>query len=190
VLPDGRAGRLNDGAVDPAGRFLVGSLGGDREILVRYEDGGCTTIDDDLTLSNGLAWSPDGTRFYSVDTNTRTVFVRNYPSGTREALFRLADGHPDGLCVDAAGDLWLAVWGGGRVEHRSPAGELLGVVEVDAPHTSSVAFAGPALDVLVITTATQDLSAGDLAAHPDSGRLFTARVGVAGLPTPYWNPAL
>ncbi|WP_328470844.1 SMP-30/gluconolactonase/LRE family protein [Actinoplanes sp. NBC_00393] len=190
VLPEGRPGRLNDGAVDPAGRFLVGSLGGDREVLVRYENGACTTIDDDLTLSNGLAWSPDGGRFYSVDTMTSTVFVRDYPDGPRRQLFTVADGYPDGLCVDSAGDLWLAVWGGSRVEHRSPIGDLLGIVEVNAPHTSSVAFAGPDLDVLVITTATQHLSASDQEAYPDSGRLFTARVGATGLPTPYWNPVL
>ncbi|MFC4065100.1 SMP-30/gluconolactonase/LRE family protein [Actinoplanes subglobosus] len=186
VLPEGSPGRLNDGAVDPDGRFLVGSLGNDREVLVRFEGGGCTVIDDDLTLSNGLAWSPAGDRFYSVDTLSRTVYVRDYPDGARSVLFTVADGYPDGLCVDAAGNLWLAVWGGGRVECRSAEGELLAVVEVDAPHTSSVAFAGPELDVLVITTATQDLSPGDLARHPSSGRLFTARVGT-GLRTPYWR---
>jgi sugar lactone lactonase YvrE len=190
VLPEGAPNRLNDGAVDPSGRFLVGSLGGDREVLVRFEGGGCTTIDDDLTLSNGLAWSPAGDRFYSVDTLTHTVHVRDYPAGARSALFTVDDGYPDGLCADAAGNLWLAVWGGGRVECRSATGELLAVVEVDAPHTSSVAFAGPSLDVLVITTATQHLSPADLAKHPLSGQLFTARVGVPGLPTPYWNPAL
>jgi sugar lactone lactonase YvrE len=189
VLPEGAPNRLNDGAVDPAGRFLVGSLGGDREVLVRFSGGACTTIDDDLTLSNGLAWSPAGDRFYSVDTLTRTIHVRDYPAGARTVLFTVTDGFPDGLCVDAAGNLWLAIWGGGRVECRSPRGELLAVVEVDAPHTSSVAFAGPGLDVLVITTATQDLSPADLAAHPLSGRLFTARVG-RGLPAPYWDPAL
>ncbi|GAA0463894.1 hypothetical protein Aca07nite_60140 [Actinoplanes capillaceus] len=190
VLPPGSPGRLNDGAVDPSGRFLVGSLGGGREVLVRFEDGGCTTIDDDLTLSNGLAWSPSGDRFYSVDTLTRTVYVRDYPAGERSVLFTVDDGYPDGLCVDAGGNLWLAVWGGGRVECRSPAGELLAVVDVDAPHTSSVAFAGPGLDVLVITTAIQHLTPADLAAHPSSGRLFTARVGVTGVLTPYWNPGL
>ncbi|MEU4620619.1 SMP-30/gluconolactonase/LRE family protein [Actinoplanes sp. NPDC023801] len=189
VLAEGAPNRLNDGAVDPAGRFLVGSLGGDRELLVRLEGGACTTIDDDLTLSNGLAWSPSGDRFYSVDTLTRTVYVRDYPDGQRSTLFTVTDGFPDGLCVDAEGNLWLAVWGGGRVECRSPVGDLLAVVEVDAPHTSSVAFAGPGLDVLVITTATQDLSPGELAAHPLSGRLFTARAGVRGLPVPYWDPA-
>jgi sugar lactone lactonase YvrE len=190
VLPPGSPSRLNDGAVDPSGRFLVGSLGGDREVLVRFENGGCTTVDADLTLSNGLAWSPSGDRFYSVDTLTRTIYVRDYPAGARSVLFRIDDGYPDGVCVDADGNLWLAVWGGGRVECRSPAGALLAVVEVDAPHTSSVAFAGPGLDVLVITTATQHLSRADVAAHPLSGRLFTARVGVTGLRTPYWNPGL
>ncbi|GIE82969.1 calcium-binding protein [Actinoplanes philippinensis] len=190
VLPAGSPGRLNDGAVDPSGRFLVGSLGTGREVLVRFEGGGCTTIDDDLTLSNGLAWSPSGDRFYSVDTLTRTVYVRDYPAGDRSVLFTVEDGHPDGLCVDAAGNLWLAIWGGGRVECRTPAGELVAVVEVDAPHTSSVAFAGPDLDVLVITTATQDMSAADLAAHPLSGRLFTAHVGVTGLLPAYWDPGL
>jgi sugar lactone lactonase YvrE len=189
VLPEGAPGRLNDGAVDPDGRFLVGSLGNGREVLVRFEDGGCTTIDDDLTLSNGLAWSPSGDRFYSVDTLSRNVYVRDYPAGARSVLCTVTDGYPDGLCVDAAGNLWLAVWGGGRVECRAPDGDLLAVVEVAAPHTSSVAFAGPGLDVLVITTATQDLSPTDLARFPLSGRLFTAQVGTGLLP-PYWNPAL
>ncbi|SDS67456.1 SMP-30/gluconolactonase/LRE family protein [Actinoplanes derwentensis] len=187
VLPEGTPGRLNDGAVDPSGRFLVGSLGPGSQVLVRLQDGECVTIDDDLTLSNGLAWSPAGDRFYSVDSLTRTVYVRDYPAGHRTVLFTVADGLPDGLCVDAAGNLWLAIWGDGRIECRSPDGELLAVVEVDAPHTTSVTFAGPDLDVLVITTATQDLSPTDLARFPLSGRLFTTRVGT-GLRTPYWEP--
>ncbi|NUP65567.1 MAG: SMP-30/gluconolactonase/LRE family protein [Nonomuraea sp.] len=128
VLPDGVRSRLNDGAVDPAGRFLVGSLAqddrGGEEVLVRLDRTGLTHLDTDLTLSNGLAWI--GERLYSVDTG--------------------------------------------------------------APHTSSVAFAGPDLDLLVITTSTLGLTEADLAAHPDSGRLFTCRPGVRGLPTPYWNP--
>ena len=199
VLAPGSPSRLNDGAVDPAGRFLVGSLAQDDrhggEVLVRLEKGGCAAIDTDLTLSNGLAWSPAGDRFYSVDTIPGVVWVRDYDPATgavgiRRELFTVTDGFPDGLCVDATGNLWLAVWGRGRVECRSRAGELLAVVDVDAPHTSSVTFAGPGLDVLVVTTATQDLSPADLARYPHSGRLFTARVGTTGVLTPYWNPAL
>jgi sugar lactone lactonase YvrE len=197
VLPDDVDSRLNDAAVDPAGRFLVGSMALDgrqgEEVLVRLDPAGCTTIDADLTLSNGLGWSPAGDRFYSTDTVARVVWVRDYDpttgvTGPRREVFRTGDGFPDGLCVDVDGNLWVAIWGRGRVECRTPTGEVLATVAVDAPHTSSVAFAGPDLDVLVITTATDSLTPEKLARHPDSGRLFTARVGAVGLPTAYWKP--
>ncbi|MEU4693787.1 SMP-30/gluconolactonase/LRE family protein [Actinoplanes sp. NPDC023714] len=185
VLKEGHPGRLNDGAVDPAGRFLVGSLDpagkSGTEVLVRLDDGGLTTIDDDLTLSNGLAWSPDGRTLYSIDTVPGVVWARDYePLGERREAFRIADGHPDGMCADTDGNLWIAIWGGGRVECRTPEGRLLATVAVDAPHTSSVAFAGPDLDLLVVTTARQD-------GHSGSGRLFLARVNATGLLPPYWK---
>ena len=193
VLTTTSGSRLNDGAVDPAGRFLVGSLPlegeSEQEILVRLEGGKLTLLDGDLHLSNGLTWA--GNAFYSIDTLPRVVHVREYdPIGPRRDAFHVAGGQPDGMCLDAEGNLWIAVWGGGRVERRTPAGDLLAVVEVAAPHTTSVAFAGPGLDTLVITSATDGLSPAELAAHPDSGRVFTARVDVAGPLPPYWNPAL
>ncbi len=191
-LPLPPVSRLNDGAVDPQGRFLVGSMATDdrrgSEMLVRIDGDRSTVLDDDLTLSNGLAWSPAGDRFYNIDSVPGVIYGRDYPDGPRRQLFHVTDGLPDGLCVDAAGNLWIAIWGRGRVECRTPDGELLTTVEVDAPHPTSVAFAGPGLDVLVITTATEELSPAQLARHPDSGRLFTARVGVTGLRTPYWKP--
>ncbi|MEV4703250.1 SMP-30/gluconolactonase/LRE family protein [Actinoplanes sp. NPDC049316] len=194
VLPHGAPGRLNDGAVDPAGRFLVGSLDprqrSGTEVLVRLDPGGLTVLDDDLTLSNGLAWSPAGDTLYSIDSVPGTVWARDYqPStgvvGGRREAFRITDGLPDGMCADADGNLWIAVWGRGRVECRTPQGDVLATVHVDAPNHTSVAFAGPDLDVLVVTTA-----AAGPAGHPHSGRLFTARVGAEGLPTAYWNPDL
>ncbi|GAA0565170.1 hypothetical protein GCM10010172_55840 [Paractinoplanes ferrugineus] len=194
VLPAGCGSRLNDGAVDPTGRFLVGSMALDdrtgAELLVRLEGGGCATIDSDLTLSNGLAWAPDGNALYSIDSTARKVRVRDYPGGERRDLLEVTGGLPDGMCADSDGNLWIAVHGAGRVECRSPGGTLFGVIELSAPQPTSVSFAGPDLDVLVITTATENMSAEELAKHPDSGRVFTARVGATGLPTPYWNPAL
>jgi sugar lactone lactonase YvrE len=197
VVPAGERRRCNDGGTDPAGRFLVGtlSLGGpsEREVLVRLEaDGRLTVLDDDLALSNGLAWSSDGRRMFSVDTLRRTVSVRDYDPGSgavgpRRVHLRLEDGFPDGIAMDAADHLWVAVWGGGEVRRYAPDGSLVERVVTGAPHTSSVAFAGDDLRTLVITTATSELSDDQLRAHPGSGRLFTARVEVPGLPVAPWQ---
>ena len=196
VLPDGSGRRLNDGACDPAGRFLVGSLaltGRSRtEILCRLEDDGqLTPLDDDLSLSNGLAWSPDGHLLYSVDTLPGTVWVRGYDPVTGAVGPRRphldVDGLPDGLCADTDGNLWIAVWGQGQVRCYAPSGRVLHTVVVPAPHTSSVAFAGDGLGTLVITTATDGLTAEQRRRYPDSGRLFTAPVEARGLPSTPWN---
>jgi len=190
LIPAGAARRLNDGKCDPAGRFLVGSLatdgsGDSRETLWRREfDGAVTVLDDDLALSNGLGWSVDGTRFYSIDTTPGIVWVRSYDPvdgrpGEREVLLRIGDGSPDGMCVDAEGNLWIAIWGGGQVRCYSPSGALSAVVTVPAVNTTSATFIGPDLDTLLITTADSG--------EPDSGRLFVADVAALGLPVPPWR---
>ena len=199
VVRAGEHRRLNDAGTDPAGRFLVGTLAlGEptgREVLVRLDhDGSLTTLDDDLTLSNGLGFSPDGTLLYSVDTLRHVIHVRAYdPStgevGERREHLRVEPGYPDGIAVDQRGDLWVAVWGAGAVHRYDPAGALQQVVPVPAPHTSSVALCGDDLRTLVVTTATEGLSADRLAAHPLSGRLFTTRVDVPGVPVAPWRSA-
>lgn len=199
VVPLGTKSRTNDGAVDPAGRFIIGtlSLGQDEgeERLVRVEDDGqITLIDTDLGLSNGIAWSSDGTRFYSVDSLPGIVWVRDYDAvtgwiGQRHELLRILDGSPDGLCIDTNGNLWIAIWGAGEVRSYSSGGQHLDTVRVDAPHTSSVAFVGPDRDLLLITTAQADLTPEQCELFPNSGRLFTARVGAVGVPTTFWSAA-
>ena len=194
IVSAGSGDRCNDGAVDPAGRFLVGTLAlretDTAQRLLRVEhDGTVTTIDDDLTLSNGLAWSPDGNLLYSVDTLSRRIRVRDYDPGTGEVGERrehlsFDDGYPDGICVDADGCLWIAVWGAGEVRRFSRDGAQLESVKVPAPHVSSVALVGADLDRLLITTAREGLTHDELATNPLSGHLFSVRVGTVGLATP------
>jgi sugar lactone lactonase YvrE len=179
LIPEGKARRLNDGGCDPAGRFLVGSLaldereGEGEETLVRVEGSAITIIDDDLSLSNGLAWSPDGRSMYSVDTIPGSVWIRDYQClGPREEFLRITEGSPDGLCVDVDGNLWIAIWSAGQVRGFTPTGEHFATIEVAVPNTTSAAFVGPDLDTLVITTA--------------GGPLFACDIGVRGLPVPVW----
>lgn len=200
VLDPAQERRLNDGACDPAGRMLVGSLAlGDptgSEVLVRLEDDGTlTTLDDDLRLSNGLAWTPDST-FYSVDTEADVIRARPYDAetgevGERRDVVTFDDGKPDGMCLDTDGNLWVALYGTGEVRCLSPEGEVLHTVVTGIPATTSVAFVGPDLDVLVITTGREGLDDAERAALPDAGRIFAAPVGaelgLRGVPVPLWN---
>jgi len=195
-IADDEQRRFNDGKCDPAGRFLVGTLAlGDdaRESLYQIESGShTTTVDDDLQMSNGLAWAPDGHTLYSVDTTPGLIYRRPYhprtgQCGEREIAFTVTDGSPDGMCIDSEGNLWLAVWGTGQARRYTPTGEILAVVEVDAPYPSCATFAGPDLDRLVITTAIDDLDDSRLARYPSSGSLFIADVDARGLPAATWQ---
>lgn len=190
VVPAGSRRRMNDGAVDPSGRFVVGTLnldgGSTSETLVRVEhDSSIAVLDDDLTLSNGIAWSTDGTCMYTVDTHRRVVYCRTRDNDRRVHL-RIDGGYPDGIAVDAADHLWVAIWGAGEIRRYDPAGTLAERVDIPAPHTSSLAFAGDDLQTLVITTAFDELTDEERTDFPLSGRLFTMRTDVAGLkPTPW-----
>jgi sugar lactone lactonase YvrE len=195
-----RNSRLNDGACDPRGKFLVGTLclGGSSndECLVRVGDNAAVEVlDDDLTLSNGLAWSPDGKILYSTDTLRQRVYARDYDADSgyvgERTLFRsFGEKLPDGICVDSDGFVWVALWGSGEVQSFSPDGDFADVVTVAALHPSSVTFAGPNLDTLVITTASVELSDVERETYPDAGRIFLADVGKCGLVSPAWSGAV
>ncbi|MGU3587167.1 SMP-30/gluconolactonase/LRE family protein [Rhodococcus sp. C26F] len=200
LVPAHQRRRLNDARTDPAGRLVVGTLSLDgpseSEELVRLESNGrVTTLDGDLSLSNGLAWSADGRRMYSVDTYRRAVYVRDYDPGTgetgeRRVHVRIEDGFPDGIALDAEEHLWVAVWGRGEVRRFDSGGLLVDLVTLPAPHVSSVAFAGDDLHTLVVTTATSELTGDQLRANPLSGRLFVGHSRVPGLPAPTWSGSI
>lgn len=197
IVPVDVASRLNDGAVDPAGRYLVGTLAldgrrGQERLLQLDTDGSVAVLDDDLTLSNGLAWSPEGDVLYSIDSIPGTVWQRSYDpdtgrTGPRSALVRYDDEIPDGLAVDARGNLWVAMWAQGCVRCYDAAGRPLDEVRIAVPSTTSVAFAGDDLATMVITTAR--LPVGDEPLHPDAGRLHILRPGVVGVAGRAWAPS-
>ena len=194
--------RMNDAACDPAGRFYAGTMAFDERpgasSLYRLDlDGTVTTVLDDLTVSNGIGWSPDGGTVYLADSGPGVVHAFDYDLGSGafgdgRVLLRFEgdDGVADGLTVDDEGCLWTALWGGGQVRRWSPDGELLAVVEVPGvAQTSSCAFAGPGGDLLVVSTSAEGLDDAARAAQPDAGRLFTARPGMTGPPAnPYRGP--
>lgn len=195
LLPEGH--RFNDGSIDPQGRLVVGSLTlgesvGD-DVLLRVErDGSLTVLDHDLHLSNGLGWSPDGSVMYSVDTEAGVVYRRPYldgAHGARETFLELEEGvFVDGMTVDSEGRLWCAVWGGSGVRVYDAEGRLLEGegIAIDAPHSSSIAFAGEGLDLAIVSSASRDLTPDERAAHPLAGALWLARPGARGLPDTRW----
>jgi sugar lactone lactonase YvrE len=195
IIPDAQPSRLNDGSCDPQGRFLIGSMALDdrrgKESLVRVEGEQVIAVDTDLTLSNGLTWSLDDSRMYSIDTTPGVVWVRSYGPddevGERRVFLHVADGSPDGMCTDASGNIWIAIWGRGQVRCFTPAGEHLATVEVPSPNTTSVCFVGEGLDQMLITSAREQLSDEQLRNNPNAGHLFLCDVDVTGAPVAAWN---
>ncbi len=183
--------RMNDGGCDPDGRFYCGSMAyaptAARGRLYRLDpDGSTSVVLDRVTISNGLAWSPDAATAYYVDSPTQRIDAFDYEPGRGLSRRRPAvhidpaAGTPDGLTVDADGYLWVALHGGGAVHRYRPDGRLDGRVELPASGVTACTFGGPRLDQRYNTTSRLDLGA---AAEPEAGALFRADVGVTGLPT-------
>jgi sugar lactone lactonase YvrE len=187
--------RLNDAKCDPAGLLYVGSMSttdrtGAAALYRVDQDWQVSTVLTGTTLSNGLGWSPDGSRMYFNDTGADCVYAFDYNPDAGQAsgqrvLYRFGpdDGDPDGLTVDADGYLWVAGYGSGRVRRVSPNGELDGIVELPVSNVTSCTFGGPGLDELFITTAADGLSDSERAEQPLAGRVFRYRPGVTGQPT-------
>ena len=187
--------RFNDAAVDPAGRVWVGSMHIDEQeplgTLYRLDTGGTLTpVAKGATVSNGIGWSPDGTRMYYNDSPMRRIEMFDYDQATGQAFQRRvfadlskADGFPDGLTVDADGHVWVAMFAGGTLRRFNPAGHQDAVLPLPVSQPTSCAFGGPGMADLFVTTASRDLSEAGLAAEPLAGRLLRLRPGPVGLPS-------
>ena len=197
VAPEGT--RMNDASCDPQGRCWAGTKAHDNRAgggaLYRLDrDGHTRLMLDGLTISNGLGWSPDGATMYLADTIPRVIhaFAFDGERGTisnGRVLVTVTEGAgPDGLTVDAAGDIWVAIFGAGRVHRYCPDGVLREELHVPAMETTSCAFAGPGLNRLYVTTATEDWSDEQRLAEPAAGLTYRVDTDATGRPAAPFRP--
>jgi len=188
--------RFNDGRCDARGRLFAGYMNEARDAssaaLVRLDpEFTQTQVISGMSISNGLAWSPDGRTMYHADTPTRTVKAYDYdpasalPSNPRVFVRFSADGdRPDGAAVDSEGCYWSALYGGGKIVRIAPDGRVLAAFAVPAICPTMCAFGGRDLCMLYVTSARQQRCDDELARLPQSGGIFAMPVDVPGLPEP------
>ncbi|POX53801.1 calcium-binding protein [Streptomyces sp. Ru71] len=177
--------RANDAAVAPDGALWAGTMrydeapgGGTLSRLTGH--GAVELVLDDVAVSNGTGWSPDGRLMYYIDSPTRRVDVFSHDGGRvtdRRPFVEIEEGagFPDGLTVDADGCVWVALWDGAAVRRYTPDGRLEKVIELPTPRVTACAFGGPGLTDLYVTTARVGLTAphpvaGSLLVVPDAGK--------------------
>ena len=195
--------RFNDGKVGPDGRFWVGTIYEPRDRpaanLYCFDGEKLDQVAGDVTVSNGLAWSPSGNLQYWSDTKAHVIKRLGFdPSGQhwptaaepwmqfvpRDAALPLDayGGRPDGAATDQEGAYWVAMFEGARVLRLSPAGDVLQEIPIPARCPTMVCFGDDDLRTLYVTTARHQRPEEELSRWPDSGCVFRLRVGVPGLP--------
>ena len=188
--------RFNDGKVDPAGRFWAGTMSHTDEpncgsLYVLDKDHAIYKKISDVSISNGMAWSPDEKTYYYIDTPTFTVAAFDYDKGSGEISGKKTaievpakDKSPDGMTIDNEGMLWIAHWDGWQITRWNPhTGEKLLTIPFPAARITSCAFGGDDLGDLYVTSARVGINDEDLEKQPLAGSLFVIRdIGFKGMP--------
>ncbi|WP_421904962.1 SMP-30/gluconolactonase/LRE family protein [Mameliella sp.] len=186
--PDIPGNRLNDMIAGPDGALWIGTMSegakGSTGALYRYADGRPQTMMTGCTISNGLAFSPEGARMYFIDSVPGVMHL--YEDGAWRVLrtFDETTGKPDGMTVDSEGTLWIAICDRGQVIGMTPDGEITQRIELPCEIVTNCAFGGADLKTLFVTTGTFSMTEEEKAANPEAGGLFTVVMEAAGLP-PY-----
>jgi gluconolactonase len=197
-----KTNRINDGKCDSKGRLWAGTMGYEpapgqldpkKGTLYTFDlDGQVKKHFDQIDIANGLCWTKDNKTMYYIDSFSFRVDAFDYDAETgtianrRPAFdFKANNEHgiPDGMTIDENGHLWIAVFDGKKVIHVDPlAGKKIGQLDFPTKNVTSVAFGGPNLDVMYVTSAEHFLSKEELAEQKDAGALFEVRgLGVKGL---------
>jgi len=190
-LPDDM--RMNDGKVDPSGRFWAGSMAlsfekGRGSLYVLEKDNSYRSILDDITLSNGMGWSPDAQYFYYIDSVPGVLKRFDYDLHTGQIsnpkdliTFDSSSGIPDGMSMSSDGKIVIALWDGRRIEIYEPSGEKVSEITLGVSRPTSCTFAGPNRDILIVSTASQGIDRAD---EPLAGKILAVTgTGLSGLPT-------
>ena len=181
--------RYNDGKCDAAGRFWVGSMHLEIvprvAVLYKVERNQAIKMLDDITISNGICWSLDNKTMYYIDTPTEKVRAFDFDLSTgsisnERVIIVMKDelARPDGMTIDENGMLWIAHWGGSCVTQWDPdTATLLSRISVPAYNVTSCAFGGEDLDILFITTASEEMPVDQVKKFPLAGSLFQVKPG-------------
>lgn len=188
--------RFNDGKCDPEGRFWAGTMSFDESegagsLYLLNSDLSISKVKENVTISNGITWSPDYRVMYYVDSPTKQVVAYDYNISTGEisnerVVITIPDGEglPDGITSDLEGNIWIAHWDGGKVSRWNPmTGKLLDFISIPVSKVTSCIFGGENLNELYITTASIGLDDKGWEHEPHAGGVFRLMTNIQGMPT-------
>ena len=191
TIPDQSPCMMNDGKVDPMGRFWAGSKGpkGLANLWFLENQNKLQKVLTGLGISNGLDW--ESNIFYFTDSLDARIYRYDYDLASGlitnpTVFFESPKGVPDGLTLDIEGNVWTAIWDGWKILQLSPAGKILQEIEVPIQRPTSLCFGGLGLQTLFITSASVDLNAEELEAQPMAGDLFAFESEIPGRPCNYF----
>lgn len=198
VEPRDRTIHMNDAACDARGRLWAGTRAIDFRVgvstLYRFDHHGAVPVLTERSLPNGIGWSPDGRTMYFADSQQRTILTLDYDLDTGQTANPRpwvktpeSGGFPDGLAVDASGDVWVALYHEGTIHRYDPSGTLAGVIELPVDRVTNVCFGGTDLRDLYITTSAQRRNA-DEAPQALAGSLLVIPQIATGQRSWRWNP--